>query len=128
MSVRRIVAAAGFAVLAMAGAAEAGGIKIGTLTCNVEGGIGFIIGSSKDMECTFHGNAGVEHYSGVINKFGLDIGYVSEAEFIPDARLRAARIADAEIFTAAHVVVLRERQHSRIIKAFLDVVHGALQD
>jgi hypothetical protein len=38
------------------------------------------------------------------------------------------RIADAEIFTAAHVVVLRERQHSRIIKAFLDVVHGALQD
>ena len=59
---------------------------------------------------------------------GIGIGYVSEAEFIPDPRLSAVRIADAEIFTAAHVVVLRERQHSRIIKAFLDVVHGALQD
>ena len=58
---------------------------------------------------------------------GIGIGYVSEAEFIPDARLSAVRIADAEIFTAAHVVVLRERQHSRIIKAFLDVVHGTLQ-
>lgn len=74
MSVRRIVAAGGLALLAMTGAAQADGVKIGTLTCNVEGGIGFIIGSSKDMECTFHGNAGVEHYSGVINKFGLDIG------------------------------------------------------
>ncbi|MGE4246660.1 MAG: DUF992 domain-containing protein, partial [Parvibaculaceae bacterium] len=74
MSVRRIVAA-GFALMAMVGTVQAAsGIKIGTLTCNVEGGIGFIIGSSKDMECTFHGNAGVEHYSGVINKFGLDIG------------------------------------------------------
>jgi LysR family transcriptional regulator, low CO2-responsive transcriptional regulator len=58
---------------------------------------------------------------------GIGIGYVSEAEFIPDARLSAVRIADAEIYTAAHVVVLRERQHSRIIKAFLDVVHGTLQ-
>lgn len=58
---------------------------------------------------------------------GIGIGYVSEAEFIPDARLRAVRISDAEIFTAAHVVVLRERQHSRIIKAFLDVVHGTLR-
>jgi aminoethylphosphonate catabolism LysR family transcriptional regulator len=53
---------------------------------------------------------------------GIGIGYVSEAEFIPDPRLRAVRISDAEIFTYAHVVVLRERQHSRIIKAFLEVV------
>ncbi len=58
---------------------------------------------------------------------GIGIGYVSEAEFIPDARLSAVRISDAEIFTAAHVVVLREREHSRIIKAFLDVVRGTLQ-
>jgi LysR family transcriptional regulator, low CO2-responsive transcriptional regulator len=58
---------------------------------------------------------------------GIGIGYVSEAEFIPDARLRAVRIADAELFTAAHVVLLRERQHGRIIKAFLEVVHGTLQ-
>jgi aminoethylphosphonate catabolism LysR family transcriptional regulator len=54
---------------------------------------------------------------------GIGIGYVSEAEFIPDARLSLVRISNAEIFTAAHVVYLRERTHSRLIKAFLDVVH-----
>lgn len=59
---------------------------------------------------------------------GIGIGYVSEAEFIPDPRLRAVRISDAEIFTAAHVVFLREREHSRIIGAFLDVVRGAQQE
>lgn len=58
---------------------------------------------------------------------GIGMGYVSEVEFIPDARLRAVKIADADVFTAAHVVVLRERQHSRIIKAFIDVVHGMLE-
>jgi len=56
---------------------------------------------------------------------GIGIGYVSEAEFIPDARLSLVRIANAEIFTAAHVVYLRERAHSRLIKAFLDVVRIA---
>lgn len=58
---------------------------------------------------------------------GIGIGYVSEAEFIPDARLRSMRIADAEVFTEAHVVILRERQHSRIIKAFVDVVSDTLR-
>ena len=58
---------------------------------------------------------------------GIGIGYVSEAEFISDPGLRAVRIADADIYTAAHVVVLRERQHSRVIRAFLDVVNGALR-
>lgn len=77
MFIRRIAAAAlGFGLLTAAGIGAAGaqGVKVGTLTCNVEGGIGFIIGSSKGMECTFNGNAGKERYSGVINKFGLDIG------------------------------------------------------
>lgn len=59
---------------------------------------------------------------------GIGMGYVSEAEFIPDPRLRAAKISDAEIYTEAHVVLLREREHSRIIKAFLDVVRGTLRN
>ena len=58
---------------------------------------------------------------------GIGIGYVSEAEFIPDARLHAVRIRDAEISTTAHVVFLREREHSRIIRAFLNVVGGTLK-
>lgn len=77
MSLRKLGlagAAAGLALLAASGAGFAQGVKVGTLTCNVEGGIGFIIGSSKGMECTFNGNRGVERYGGVINKFGVDIG------------------------------------------------------
>ena len=36
-----------------------------------------MFGSSKDVHCTFNGNAShpSEHYEGTINKFGVDIGY-----------------------------------------------------
>jgi len=65
--------------LACAGAAEAAphGVKVGSLTCNVASGWGFVFGSSKDLHCTFHGNRthGGEHYTGTISKFGVDIGY-----------------------------------------------------
>jgi hypothetical protein len=77
MTIKRIVTAAAAAavILATAGAASAqSGVKIGTLSCSVAPGIGFIIGSSKSMECQFSGNRGIELYSGVINKFGIDIG------------------------------------------------------
>jgi hypothetical protein len=49
---------------------------------------------------------------------------VSEAEFIPDPRLRAIRVSDAEIYTYAHIVHLKERREARIIRAFLGVVEG----
>ncbi len=53
---------------------------------------------------------------------GLGISYVSVAEFVPDPALRLIPIADAEIYTYAHVVVLRKREASRIVRAFLDTV------
>lgn len=40
---------------------------------------------------------------------GLGISYVSEAEFVADPGLRMIAIADAEIYTYAHVVVLKKR-------------------
>jgi hypothetical protein len=60
--------------------AVAGGVKIGVLTCRVEGGPGWIIGSSKDAECTFNrsGPGGIEHYEGTIGKLGVDIGVTGE--------------------------------------------------
>ena len=69
--------AATVAVLACAGAANAApaGIRVGDLTCNVASGWGFVFGSSKDLHCTFRGNAFREHYTGSISKFGVDIGY-----------------------------------------------------
>jgi aminoethylphosphonate catabolism LysR family transcriptional regulator len=56
---------------------------------------------------------------------GLGISYVSEAEFVPDENLKLVRIEGAEVYTYAHVVVLKQRESSRIIKAFLGVVHTA---
>ncbi|BBK40328.1 transcriptional regulator [Allostella vacuolata] len=58
---------------------------------------------------------------------GLGIGYVSAAEFVADPVLRAVPIADAQIFTYAHVVILRERADGRVIRAFLDTVGGMLR-
>ena len=57
---------------------------------------------------------------------GIGIGVVSEIEFVPHPRLRVVRVADAEIYTYAHVVCLAERRDSRVIRAFLDVVGGLL--
>jgi Protein of unknown function (DUF992) len=64
-------------VLAYAGPAQAqGGVQVGTLTCNVAAGWGFVFGSSKELRCTFSRAGGPpEHYAGAINKFGVDIGY-----------------------------------------------------
>jgi len=57
---------------------------------------------------------------------GIGLGVVSEAEYVPDPRLRALPVSDAEIFTYAHVVHLGERQNARMVRAFLGVVKGLL--
>lgn len=64
------------ALLASPAAQAADGVKVGTLTCNVASGWGFIFGSSKDLRCSFQpAGRGIEHYTGSISKFGVDIGY-----------------------------------------------------
>jgi len=58
----------------MASAAETR-VQVGRLSCDVEGGVGLIIASSKDMTCTFTRKGHrPEHYNGTIDKLGLDIG------------------------------------------------------
>lgn len=55
------------------------GVKVGVLRCDIEGGVGFIIGSSKRADCTFkrtHG--GTEHYTGTVGNLGLDVGITNE--------------------------------------------------
>lgn len=80
----RIFAAALMA-LAVPAAAAPHGIKIGVLNCNVESGWGYVLGSSKDMTCTYHPNHGEDdRYVGSISKFGIDIGYTSGATLVWD--------------------------------------------
>ena len=68
------VAVAGLAAASAADAAPHG-VRVGDLTCNVASGWGFVFGSSKDLHCTFRGNGHIEHYTGSISKFGVDVGY-----------------------------------------------------
>jgi hypothetical protein len=68
-------------ILTVAGlAAPAGaqqGVELGMLDCAIDGGTGFVLGSTKALSCTFRPNDGKsapETYRGVVNKFGLDVG------------------------------------------------------
>ena len=63
--------------------AQTSGANVGTLTCNVAGGVGFIFGSSKQLSCLFNRNNGTaERYTGEIKKFGVDIGFTKEAQIV----------------------------------------------
>ena len=52
-----------------------GGIAVGTLTCNVASGWGFVFGSSRALNCTYATPGRYEYYVGQISRFGVDIGY-----------------------------------------------------
>lgn len=65
------------AALALDTPAQAQGLKVGVLTCNVASGFGFVFGSSRAINCTFSPARGPpQHYTGSIAKFGVDIGYL----------------------------------------------------
>jgi hypothetical protein len=69
----------------LAAPAQAAGVKVGVLTCNVDSGWGYILGSSKDVRCNFVPNRGYgEHYAGSISKVGVDIGYTKGGVLIWD--------------------------------------------
>jgi aminoethylphosphonate catabolism LysR family transcriptional regulator len=53
---------------------------------------------------------------------GVGIGAVSEIEYIPDPGIRMVPVADARMYTHAHVVCLNERREARLVKAFLEIV------
>lgn len=81
--IKTVMAAALALGVAASGANAKAGIKIGVLTCNVEGGIGYIIGSSKDVSCTYKSVGGnVERYGGSIGKLGVDIGITKDTVIV----------------------------------------------
>lgn len=59
---------------------EAGGVRLGYLTCDVGGGVGYVLGSAKTLDCVFQSTVGAktqEVYTGVIRKMGVDIGFTT---------------------------------------------------
>lgn len=51
-------------------------VRLGVLTCDIEGRGGFILGSHKLLACTFNpaGNVPRGYYEGSITRIGLDVG------------------------------------------------------
>lgn len=67
-----------------ASAQTANRTKVGTLSCDISGGIGLIITSKKDLTCMFTPSqpGPREVYVGSISKFGLDLGATAGGEMI----------------------------------------------
>ena len=56
-------------------------VQVGRLSCDVDGGIGYIIGSSKDMTCAFiRKGHKTEYYDGTIRKLGIDLGFTERTK------------------------------------------------
>jgi len=54
--------------------------RLGTLSCEVAGGVGMIVGSSKAVTCSFKQRTGkIERYSGTIGKLGVDVGVTGKS-------------------------------------------------
>ncbi|MEM8662645.1 MAG: DUF992 domain-containing protein [Pseudomonadota bacterium] len=67
--------------LAMTVTAEADSatVRLGTLVCDISGGVGLILGSHKSLQCNFQSISGeTADFDGSITKVGVDIG-VTEA-------------------------------------------------
>ena len=72
------------ALLGFTAAAQAGNVKLGVLSCSIEGGIGYLVTSNKALDCTFRSSrdGSRERYTGVVTKLGLDIGQTSQGEMV----------------------------------------------
>src|SRR4051812_2264300 len=103
--------AAALSFVDCSGAAAAVGVRAGTLTCNVASGWGFVLGSSRKLHCSFTPNEHkVEHYTGVINKFGVDIGYTGGGVLVwgvlaPSAQMNSGALAGTYAGAVANATV-----------------------
>ncbi|MDF2370018.1 MAG: DUF992 domain-containing protein [Rhizobiaceae bacterium] len=81
LKVAAIASLAFTSVTSIANSQESG-IQLGQLTCDVEGGVGFVFGSSKDLTCTFmpaNDSFAEETYTGTIDKYGIDVGVTGKS-------------------------------------------------
>ena len=84
LSAVAVLAVAVAVALPIPASAQANRTKVGTLSCDISGGIGLIITSKKDLTCMFTpSQAGPrEVYVGSITKFGLDLGATAGGEMV----------------------------------------------
>jgi hypothetical protein len=78
------VALAAMSLFASAPALAQAKIRAGTLTCHGGAGIGLVLGSKKNYECTYTSASGRhnDQYTASITKIGLDIGVTGESVIV----------------------------------------------
>jgi hypothetical protein len=100
--VRGIAAASTAILIALAAqpSQARSGVKAGVLKCNVAGNASFVFGSSRKLSCVYTptGKGRPEYYNGRINRYGVDIGYITQgtmlwAVFAPAKTVRSGALA-----------------------------------
>lgn len=76
--------AASLMTASLAAPASAGTMRLGILTCDIEGGTALVIASHKGLDCTFKPSGGghKERYTGIISKIGVDLGVTHQGSLV----------------------------------------------
>ncbi len=105
------IAAAAMLAAFISELAGAEGVRAGLLTCRVNGGVGWIIGSTKSADCTFKSSRGErrDRYAGSLTRIGLDLGVTNGttlvwAVFAP-SRLERGSLSGGYIGAAAEATI-----------------------
>lgn len=80
-------------------AGATGEVKLGLLTCEIDGGTGLIIASHKGLSCTFKSSrgGGREYYTGIISKIGIDLGVTHQGSLQWAVLAVASRYKDGQL-------------------------------
>jgi len=63
-------------LLAPSAQAAGGGVRVGTLSCNVAPGWGHVVSSNRQMHCLYRPyHRGAERYTGTLSRYGVDLGH-----------------------------------------------------
>jgi len=80
---KSLLALAAIAAATLATVPAEARVRAGTLTCQVAPGVGLIVGSQRTLECQFTSRRyRGEHYTGRVNRVGLDIGFTSGQQVV----------------------------------------------
>ena len=87
-------------------------VQVGVLRCKIVGGVGFVVGSSRDIACHFApaGRGHSERYAGTIDRFGIDIGATRKTTivwgvFAPTNQMRPGALEGTYVGASAEATV-----------------------
>ncbi len=78
-----VLVAAGTLAATLPADAQQSRVQVGQLACSLSSGIGMIVGSQRNVSCTFQPDNGPpEAYVGTMTKLGLDVGFTTGSAII----------------------------------------------